>query len=93
MHYTWPSPHNQSSKKAKLPMEMKKAIKDVATYTLRGRAETWEKLERKIMILFSSRRKAVSLRCRSQYVYQNMLALLDLLIFPHGSSLRRRRRR
>ena len=60
MHYTWPSSHNQSSSKPKLPAPIHKAIKDVATYTLRGRDETWKKLEHKIMALFSSKRKAVS---------------------------------
>ena len=62
MHYTWQSPHNQSSKKPKLPMVFQKAIRDVATYTLRGRDETWAKLEHKIMNQFSSRRKAVRQR-------------------------------
>ncbi len=57
--YTWPSAHNQSSVKANLPEPFKRAITNVAMFTLRGRAETWAALEHKIMKLFSSRRKAV----------------------------------
>ncbi len=57
-HYTWDSPHNQSDKPP-LPVPIQKAIRNVASLTLRGKAEKWAALESKIQTHFSSRKHAV----------------------------------
>ena len=57
-HYMWYSPHNQSPK-PELPAVIQKAILNVASVTLRGRAESLKQCENRIKNHFSSRKYAV----------------------------------
>ncbi len=60
--FTWPSPHNTSSGKRRLPPKIKKVVETVARAMLRGKPMTYAEFDRRVQERFSCSRMPIEVR-------------------------------